>query len=202
MALQNSTFGCCLSSSSLDGIHLNNPPPLPTASREETEWLDFDQSLFDLSFNAINAPNPSWPQGSYANSQYTASLIDTTHHVLRSSMNPVQPRVHEAEYLRPITFDTRSTQEQVWGHRSAELIEATPEVCQENASPEIFRCLWEDCQYNGTFGRKTELMRHVETQHVSPKAYQCSFPGCMRKFSRVDNLRAHVRKVHVFRSHQ
>lgn len=201
MTFQHCTFGCCSSSMPLDGTQgyagsLNSSSSMPTASRQDTECLSSDPALLGLSLDAFDAPVAFWPQGPYANTQYAANSYNVMHHIHRTPLDTVQPKGHHGIYLQPTGFDTRFIQEQAWGHRSAVSVEATPEDRKGNAGPEILRCQWEGCQYNGTFGRQTELMRHVETQHVSPKAYRCLFPGCTRKYNRVDNLHAHARKVH------
>ncbi|KAL4894514.1 hypothetical protein BDV59DRAFT_192416 [Aspergillus ambiguus] len=35
-------------------------------------------------------------------------------------------------------------------------------------------------------GRKAELMRHIESKHIEPRAHKC--PGCTSTFNRKDNL--------------
>ena len=42
--------------------------------------------------------------------------------------------------------------------------------------------------------RKGVLMRHVETQHVSPRAFKC--PSRDHAASRKENLRAHPQSIH------
>ncbi|KAE8401839.1 hypothetical protein BDV37DRAFT_253747 [Aspergillus pseudonomiae] len=59
-----------------------------------------------------------------------------------------------------------------------------------------FRCGWKDCTYNGTFGRKAELMRHIDLLHVSPHSFDCPLRGCKRVFNRWDNLSDHMRRAH------
>ncbi|KAJ5116747.1 hypothetical protein N7456_001095 [Penicillium angulare] len=59
-----------------------------------------------------------------------------------------------------------------------------------------FQCHWKGCRYNGTFGRSTELKRHVETQHISPNAFSCPYRGCNKSYNREDNLKSHVRRAH------
>ncbi|KAJ5949933.1 hypothetical protein N7454_001517 [Penicillium verhagenii] len=58
-----------------------------------------------------------------------------------------------------------------------------------------FKCKWEGCRYTGAFGRKFELKRHVETQHINPNSYEC--PGCRKGYNRKDNLEEHLRRAHV-----
>ncbi|KAJ5261259.1 hypothetical protein N7478_011854 [Penicillium angulare] len=60
----------------------------------------------------------------------------------------------------------------------------------------VIKCHWKGCRYNGTFGRSTELKRHVETQHISPNAFRCSFLGCSKSYNREDNLKSHSKRVH------
>ena len=60
-----------------------------------------------------------------------------------------------------------------------------------------FQCCWKDCKYRGTFTRKGLLMRHVETQYVTPRAFDCTI--CGKSFSRKDNMREHLGRVHLER---
>ncbi|KAE8383842.1 hypothetical protein BDV26DRAFT_2190 [Aspergillus bertholletiae] len=59
-----------------------------------------------------------------------------------------------------------------------------------------FRCGWKGCKYNGTFGRKAELMRHIDALHVSPHSYDCPVQKCPKVFNRRDNLLEHIRRAH------
>ncbi|KAJ5537692.1 hypothetical protein N7494_007171 [Penicillium frequentans] len=166
----------------LDGIHghgnmPHDSPPTSTAPRQGIKWSSFDSLLHDLSLSTVNAPAVSCCREPYTNSQYTPNPFEARNHEI--PVNIAQPTHHQAVHPPPVTaFDTRSTQEQTWAHYLAVSIEETSEDLQGNAGPgnEILKCQWKDCQYTGTFGRKTDLMRHIETQHVSPKAYKCSFP--------------------------
>ncbi|KAE8327608.1 hypothetical protein BDV39DRAFT_204921 [Aspergillus sergii] len=58
------------------------------------------------------------------------------------------------------------------------------------------RCGWKDCEYEGTFGRKAELMRHIDALHVSPHSYDCPIRGCKKVCNRQDNLLEHIRRAH------
>ncbi|KAE8147143.1 hypothetical protein BDV25DRAFT_143036 [Aspergillus avenaceus] len=66
----------------------------------------------------------------------------------------------------------------------------------EDSRSEALRCKWDGCNYTGVFGRKAELMRHIEAIHVSPKSYNCPVNHCRRSFNRSDNLKEHIRRVH------
>ncbi|KAJ5800973.1 transcriptional regulator family: C2H2 zinc finger [Penicillium psychrosexuale] len=57
-----------------------------------------------------------------------------------------------------------------------------------------FECKWEGCRYDRLFSRKGVLMRHIETQHVTPRAFEC--PSCDHASSRRENLKAHRQAVH------
>lgn len=39
-------------------------------------------------------------------------------------------------------------------------------------------------------------MRHIETQHITPRAYKCRDQQCLRLFNRKDNMEAHYKQVH------
>ncbi|KAJ5715418.1 uncharacterized protein N7483_012599 [Penicillium malachiteum] len=60
-----------------------------------------------------------------------------------------------------------------------------------------FRCEWKGCRYTGAFGRKFELKRHVETQHIFPNSFECPDPRCRKPYNRKDNLEEHLRRVHL-----
>ncbi|KAK2757980.1 hypothetical protein FQN54_004386 [Arachnomyces sp. PD_36] len=59
-----------------------------------------------------------------------------------------------------------------------------------------FECKWEGCRYSGSFSRKHELKRHLETKHIDPQAYPCPVVGCGKKCNREDNLQQHIQKRH------
>ncbi|KAF4771817.1 hypothetical protein N7455_008065 [Penicillium solitum] len=59
---------------------------------------------------------------------------------------------------------------------------------------ETYQCNWKDCKYRGVFSRKGVLMRHIETQHVSPYSIGC--PVCGKLFSRRDNMTEHLGRIH------
>ncbi|BCS18611.1 uncharacterized protein APUU_11439S [Aspergillus puulaauensis] len=56
-------------------------------------------------------------------------------------------------------------------------------------------CRWSGCAYNGTFGRKADLMRHIDNTHVDPRAHRCLCCGSL--FNRKDNLDEHLLRVHA-----
>ncbi|KAJ5520147.1 hypothetical protein N7463_000600 [Penicillium fimorum] len=61
-----------------------------------------------------------------------------------------------------------------------------------------YQCNWKDCKYRGVFSRKGVLMRHIETQHVAPRSFDC--PVCGHLFSRRDNMTEHLGRVHLKRA--
>ncbi|KAJ5372571.1 hypothetical protein N7517_004577 [Penicillium concentricum] len=61
-----------------------------------------------------------------------------------------------------------------------------------------YQCNWKDCKYRGVFSRKGVLMRHIETQHVAPRSFDC--PVCGHLFCRRDNMTEHIGRVHLKRS--
>ncbi|KAJ5652766.1 hypothetical protein N7507_010192 [Penicillium longicatenatum] len=170
---------------SLDGVYEyaespNNPPPTAKAHRREMAWSNLNPNLIDLSLGGTDATAALWSPKPFTNPQLSENSFDATHH--KVSIHTAQLTGHQNRYGQPSVFDSSFTQEQTWGNRRAVLIEAAPRDRQENArpNPETYKCQWKGCQYTGTFGRKADLMRHVETRHVCPKAYKCSFPGCSK----------------------
>ncbi|KAL2843460.1 hypothetical protein BJX68DRAFT_155602 [Aspergillus pseudodeflectus] len=59
-----------------------------------------------------------------------------------------------------------------------------------------FQCRWIGCRSVTIFCRESELMRHLKTVHISPKAYPCTQPQCGMAFGRRDHLKAHQRNRH------
>jgi hypothetical protein len=58
------------------------------------------------------------------------------------------------------------------------------------------KCKWEGCKYMGSFGRDTDLLRHVKAVHVSPSKYRCPLAGCGKLFGRKDGMETH-RRTHM-----
>ncbi|KAK2757645.1 hypothetical protein FQN54_004614 [Arachnomyces sp. PD_36] len=65
-----------------------------------------------------------------------------------------------------------------------------------DTSTPAWQCGWQGCDYNRRFGRKAELMRHIDTKHVDPRSHHCPKPGCPSIFNRMDNLNEHFQRVH------
>ncbi|CAI7598482.1 unnamed protein product [Penicillium viridicatum] len=65
---------------------------------------------------------------------------------------------------------------------------------KENDNYGTFKCEWKGCQYDRLFSRKGVLMRHIQTQHINPRAFKC--PWCDHASSRRENLKAHRQSVH------
>ncbi|OQD65752.1 hypothetical protein PENPOL_c005G02259 [Penicillium polonicum] len=72
----------------------------------------------------------------------------------------------------------------------------TPDVHhqgREQDNPDtVFRCTWPGC--TSTLGAKRSLTRHIEEKHVHPSAFPCRI--CQKTFSRKDNLKNHMRRIH------
>jgi uncharacterized Zn-finger protein len=63
------------------------------------------------------------------------------------------------------------------------------------------RCQWSTC--TKSFGRKSDLERHISTVHLKAKTYFCPVYGCSkslrlgRPYSRLDKLQEHMRLKHA-----
>lgn len=54
-------------------------------------------------------------------------------------------------------------------------------------------CYWQDCPRHGRgFKAKYKLVNHIRV-HTGEKPFQCTFPGCLKVFSRSENLKIHKR---------
>ncbi|KAJ0419574.1 hypothetical protein BJY00DRAFT_285919 [Aspergillus carlsbadensis] len=60
----------------------------------------------------------------------------------------------------------------------------------------ILQCKWLGCRSTTIFPRESELVRHVKSVHISPKAFPCKEPNCGMGFGRRDHLRSHQRSRH------
>lgn len=81
--------------------------------------------------------------------------------------------------------------------RTSSLSSASSPTYNERSSLHAgFRCKWEGCRYTGAFGRKFELKRHVETQHIFPNSFECLNSRCNKVYNRKDNLEEHMRRAH------
>ncbi|KAJ5816427.1 hypothetical protein N7447_008660 [Penicillium robsamsonii] len=67
---------------------------------------------------------------------------------------------------------------------------------RDSESYGTFKCEWKDCPYDRLFSRKGVLMRHIQTQHVNPRAFKCPNPWCGHASSRRENLKAHRQSIH------
>jgi len=78
-------------------------------------------------------------------------------------------------------------------------------VTKENLHALKFYCTIRPCTYYKSFARKSDLNRHLATQHYSceKKLSQCPWPACERKgtngFLRRDKMLQHQDKVHGWR---
>ncbi|KAL3481546.1 hypothetical protein BJX99DRAFT_148701 [Aspergillus californicus] len=65
----------------------------------------------------------------------------------------------------------------------------------------VYQCKWLGCRSTTSFRREIDLMRHLKTVHVSPKAYPCTELNCPMGFGRKDHLKAHL-KTHQQSHHR
>ncbi|KAL2011179.1 hypothetical protein VTN00DRAFT_3897 [Thermoascus crustaceus] len=58
--------------------------------------------------------------------------------------------------------------------------------------PSPLRCQWAGCRSTRTFGRTSDLRRHVEVFHIAPVDHFCHFEGCRYRrlpaLGNIDNL--------------
>ncbi|KAJ5715417.1 uncharacterized protein N7483_012598 [Penicillium malachiteum] len=80
-------------------------------------------------------------------------------------------------------------------HTTAEPNARLPQT-RKSSRTDRFECDWPGCRYPGSFGRNTELQRHIRTLHQLPKSYKCPASGCSVSCNREDNLKSHQRNIH------
>ncbi|KAJ0419583.1 hypothetical protein BJY00DRAFT_313963 [Aspergillus carlsbadensis] len=66
---------------------------------------------------------------------------------------------------------------------------------QPRARPSL-RCKWEGCGSPHEFRSAGDLVRHLRSIHIAPRAFVCPRDGCGRSFGRNDHLREHIRRRH------
>jgi hypothetical protein len=71
-----------------------------------------------------------------------------------------------------------------------------PELSNKSTPESSWQCKWEGCTYAGSFGRESDLLRHLRTKHISPGMHRCPWAKCPRVFNRKDKMREHVRQAH------
>lgn len=59
-----------------------------------------------------------------------------------------------------------------------------------------FRCEWKGCSNKIGFHKVTCLRRHVETIHIAPGSFICSYHHCAKSFNRREHARNHERMKH------
>lgn len=67
------------------------------------------------------------------------------------------------------------------------------------SSSPSFRCKWEGCTSTRHFSRVGDLIRHIKSIHITPKAYPCRVQNCEKAFGRADHLQEHTRHRHQIR---
>ncbi|KAL2783402.1 hypothetical protein BJX66DRAFT_318566 [Aspergillus keveii] len=66
-----------------------------------------------------------------------------------------------------------------------------PSIEESPHTERTLRCGWRGCRSPTVFRRESDLIRHLKTVHISPKAYPCTKPGCDMAFGRRDHLKSH-----------
>ncbi|KAF9892673.1 hypothetical protein FE257_001075 [Aspergillus nanangensis] len=109
---------------------------------------------------------------------------------------PGFPRT-ETMGLSPYELDMAPSHQTLASEEKSQQHPAPRKSNKSTVTEKPLRCGWIGCTHRGTFGRKPELMRHIELIHVSPGSEQCSI--CGKFFNRKDNLGEHVRRMHTDR---
>lgn len=67
-------------------------------------------------------------------------------------------------------------------------------LCSSSHPP--LECGWKGCERPRPFTDKGTLLRHIKNQHVDPHSFKCPSKGCVKTFSRKDNMEEHLFRVH------
>ncbi|CAF9932574.1 MAG: hypothetical protein GOMPHAMPRED_006613 [Gomphillus americanus] len=107
---------------------------------------------------------------------------------------PVYPEIHET--FSPISPLTPLSTSSLSPPPSENCI--APSVCSRTSENV---CPYKGCGSTGKFKRRTDLVRHIRTQHEAEKhKTNCKHAWCGRTgdngFSRLDHYREHLREVH------
>ncbi|KAL4905587.1 hypothetical protein BDW74DRAFT_177959 [Aspergillus multicolor] len=57
----------------------------------------------------------------------------------------------------------------------------------------VLNCLWLGCRSHNSFASVADLMRHLKSVHIAPKAFICPEVNCNSRFGRKDHLAVHQR---------
>ncbi|KAJ5766882.1 uncharacterized protein N7511_004498 [Penicillium nucicola] len=131
------------------------------------------------------------------------NLSTTSIHTAGTTVSPISP--YGPDYLDPWANVIPSPCTSNLASPSGKVAKKPPKAkrpCLTRGAPQkndgdrygTFRCDWVGCTYDRFFSRKGVLKRHIETQHVSPGAYEC--PSCDHTTSRKENLKAHRWSIH------
>lgn len=153
-----------------------------TGTGVSSDWNRSEQSLFNLDADsALSDPSKSETSGT-STSLYPSYIAGV------SEMDDLPEGLEhtQREPFNAASFAQDSTGSVQSGESWGENME----------SPRRFRCEWKGCTSRSTFRRKAELLRHIQTIHVSPSAYACPEPDCTRSFARKDRLQSHMMRRH------
>ncbi|KAJ5780508.1 hypothetical protein N7457_005668 [Penicillium paradoxum] len=148
-----------------------------TLAPHHLERNPFDQIPTQYPSFEINGLNEPTTVGGHVSSEYSTTC---------NTPSASTPSMQEAPRPRASDYEVHTPGEGGRTHR--------PKVENLHGS---YQCEWKDCTYRGSFSRKGVLMRHIETQHVSPRSFNCHI--CDRRFSRKDNMVEHLGRVHLER---
>lgn len=147
-----------------------------TGTGFSSDWNRSEQSLFNLDADSASSdPSKSENNGISTSLYPSFSVMDDLpeglEHTQRAPFNA-------ASFVQGGTGSVQGGEP--WG--------------ESMEGPRKLRCEWKGCTSPFTFRREADLMRHINTIHVNPRAYAC--PDCGSRFARKDNLQSHMMRHH------
>ncbi|KAL3470253.1 hypothetical protein BJX99DRAFT_264423 [Aspergillus californicus] len=129
----------------------------------------------------LDPPRGPQSQPTISNSSHSPSSSSNLHEQLLVSgyylASPLEPPVQEPALLP-----------------NSPLASQVPSPAVQNSQDQNhgYQCKWLGCRSSTSFRRELDLIHHLKTIHISPKAYPCSEPNCSMGFGRKDHLKAHL----------
>ncbi|KAE8332219.1 hypothetical protein BDV39DRAFT_200371 [Aspergillus sergii] len=183
----------------LDPYHSYAPTTAaPYPSLSSFGVVPADQTISDLSPAFLpwpvddNIPTHIPVHDNNVNPQATVATYVSSHGHPQEYPRVPNPNI-QLPSQSPTNNNTLTTADQNYNtqHKTTRATKALP---NNSTKPKQWRCDEKGCKYRGTFARKAEMKRHIESLHVHPGSHEC--PLCGSQHNRKDNLVAHLKTRH------